>query len=162
MRVVPLGPARPRRPRAVVAATCSLVRETLSARLDGEDGALAAAPVKVHLGSCESCRRFGAEVEPLARRARLEGLDRVPDLTAAIVSRTVAAGGARPWPGRLRPLLGWATIRWSAPVVALAAAVPAVGFGVLGHAVVVPAHTLSPCMELLHHLHHAGLPARRR
>ncbi len=162
MRAVPLRTASPRRPRPVVAATCSLVRETLSARLDGECGVLSATACAVHLDDCESCRRFGAEVEPLARRARLESLDRVPDLTAAIVSRTVAAGKATPWPGRVRPLLGWATIRWSAPVVALAAALPAVGFGVLGHAVVVPAHTLSPCMELLHHLHHAGPPSRLR
>jgi|GEM_PF-5550499 len=134
---------------ARIRPSCAAVRETLSALLDGEEGLVDEAALDAHLGSCASCRAAGRGLDDLARRWRLGRLGEVPDLSGPILARTTALSQWRL--PRLVWLLSGTAVRWSG-VAMLAAALPAVGLGALGHAGVPPAHTLSPCVELLHRL----------
>jgi predicted anti-sigma-YlaC factor YlaD len=63
-----------------------LVRESLSARLDGEVAPLAADVVDRHVAGCADCRAFAADAESLHRRARVGAAEAVPDLSAAIMA----------------------------------------------------------------------------
>lgn len=67
------------------APTCRDVREALSAAYDAEAAALPPAAVDRHLDGCPTCRRFEADLAPVARRLRLSGAA-VPDLTDPIVT----------------------------------------------------------------------------
>jgi predicted anti-sigma-YlaC factor YlaD len=66
--------------------SCSLVREAVSARLDGEPLGMTAAELDRHLEGCPDCRTWSAEAARVTRRARLASAPAVPDLTAAILT----------------------------------------------------------------------------
>jgi predicted anti-sigma-YlaC factor YlaD len=66
--------------------SCPLVREAISARLDGEPLGLSAAEVDGHLDGCAGCRSWSAEASRVTRRARLAPAPAVPDLTAAVLA----------------------------------------------------------------------------
>jgi anti-sigma factor RsiW len=157
---------------------CETVHEALSARLDGEIEPIPAAVTERHLERCGGCRRYSSELSILALHGRNAALEPVPDLSGPILSRAAEIAGPRRRrlvvhrehrlgrvAGRSAALrssvlrsrvlcssaLRSSALRWSVPAMAVAA-VPVVGIGALGHAVVVPAHTLGPCMQVLAHL----------
>jgi predicted anti-sigma-YlaC factor YlaD len=64
---------------------CSVVREALSARLDGEAGPADGVGVDQHVDGCPSCRSWQDDLAVLHRLVRVRAADPVPDLSAAIV-----------------------------------------------------------------------------
>ena len=66
--------------------SCSLVREAVSARLDGEPLGMPAAELDRHLDGCPDCRSWSADAARITRRARLAAAPAVPDLTATILT----------------------------------------------------------------------------
>lgn len=65
---------------------CTVVRESVSANLDGEPAPLPVAEVRRHLDDCEPCRGFEAAVRGVTRRTRVAAAAPVPDLTAPILA----------------------------------------------------------------------------
>ena len=100
---------------------CETIRETLSARADGEatsdDIALAAA----HLADCLGCRTFAGDMERLDRMVRIRPAEPVPSLVASVTARARPARLGRG--GWLRPALAWVA------VVMLVQSLPALLFG---------------------------------
>lgn len=136
---------------------CGLVREAISAQLDGERGPAAGA-LDEHLASCRACSQFAASVEGLCRRLRVHAVAEVPDLSASILARaTVPAASLGPVERAERRLASlvrarWRpATRWAAALLPLAAAVPVLAFGFAGHLHVQPAHRPTPCTEELLH-----------
>ncbi|HEY3477364.1 MAG TPA: zf-HC2 domain-containing protein [Streptomyces sp.] len=64
---------------------CALIRESLSATLDGEAGPLPDADVEHHLHSCGACRAWQTQAA-LLRRSLVRQAPVVPDLTEAILA----------------------------------------------------------------------------
>ncbi|HEX6870021.1 MAG TPA: zf-HC2 domain-containing protein [Micromonosporaceae bacterium] len=103
------------RPRAdYLGMRCEQVRESLSARLDGEAMPLPAPVVDAHLRDCSSCPVWLAGAERVTRNVRVQAVE-VPDLTASILAAvradgTLPSAGSRPagGRGRTRGLTGWA------------------------------------------------------
>lgn len=100
---------------------CEDVREALSAQLDGEAPPPGADPARVeaHLGGCAACRAFAGASARHHRAMRVRAAEPVPDLTDAILARTL--------PVRPQPVREWA--RYALLVVAgtqLVLAVPAI------------------------------------
>lgn len=69
---------------------CDLVRETLSARADGEREPMDHDTVAIHLSSCHDCRSFEAALPSVVRASRLSAAAQVPDLTASILAASAA------------------------------------------------------------------------
>lgn len=100
-----------------VGMRCEVVRETLSALLDGEQQELPAQQVDAHLASCRSCRRWLVGAAAQARRLTTieseTGADAGPDLAAQIlaaagvtsVTTEISAGGHWSQWGFRRPAL---------------------------------------------------------
>ncbi len=106
-------------PRAV---TCVVVREAVSADLDGEVAPLGDLEVSRHLRHCDACAGFAAAARDLSRRVRLHAAQDVPDLTATIMTRLadVAPTSAVRWVVRLRvvvAMVGVAQMVLAAPLV---------------------------------------------
>ncbi|MDP1818372.1 MAG: zf-HC2 domain-containing protein [Acidimicrobiales bacterium] len=100
---------------------CDDIRAALSAHLDGEDAGVEPARLERHLESCLACRSWADEVETLHRMVRIREVERVPDLSAAIVDAFAPAPAARRAPSpRVSP---WADrisgVRWALFAVAL-------------------------------------------
>ena len=80
--------------RAVATTTddmdCTLYREAVSARLDGETTGLASAALDEHLAICPACRVWADAAQRVTRRARVGLADPVPDLTDTIMASLVA------------------------------------------------------------------------
>jgi predicted anti-sigma-YlaC factor YlaD len=74
---------------------CTLYREAISARIDGEDDGLESAAVDAHLAMCPACRNWAEAASLVTRRARVAPADPVPDLTMPILV-TLAARGDHP------------------------------------------------------------------
>jgi predicted anti-sigma-YlaC factor YlaD len=121
---------------------CELVREALSARLDGEAETQPATMVDAHLDGCPSCRAWLTGAERVTRLVRLQAVQ-VPDLTTRILAAartegvlpTAArtAGPARA-AGPVRASQ-WVGLRWGLgllAVVQLVLAVPDL-LGAVGH-----------------------------
>ncbi|MCX2954506.1 zf-HC2 domain-containing protein [Lentzea sp. NEAU-D7] len=64
---------------------CSICREALSARLDGEDEGVPADQVDAHLETCAACQDWNGTATALTRTLRVRPAVPVPDLTAAIL-----------------------------------------------------------------------------
>jgi predicted anti-sigma-YlaC factor YlaD len=64
---------------------CEEVRVALSARLDGEDGGVAAGAVDSHVDGCPECADW-AERAPHVTHAALPSVADVPDLTGPILA----------------------------------------------------------------------------
>lgn len=69
---------------------CEPIRETLSARLDGEDGTVPEATATRHLEACAACRRYEAGLAGAQQRLRLRPALVVPDLTGPILAADAA------------------------------------------------------------------------
>lgn len=140
---------------------CELVRESLSARFDGEEMPIAVAAVEAHLGICGACREFQALLAALDRRMRmrLRLAEPVSDhlgeevltslrnrdtrLFAKVMTRRVARRRSR----TLR------VTQWAAAVIPLAIAAPALTLGAFTHPHVVPSHVGTPCtISLVHQM----------
>ena len=67
-------------------ASCPIVREALSARLDGEPLGMPAATLDAHLAGCPACREWAEDAAVVTRLARLAAAPPVPDLTAAVLT----------------------------------------------------------------------------
>lgn len=67
-------------------ASCSTVREALSARLDGEDLGMPAQALDLHLAGCAACAEWSEAAVVVTRRVRLTEAQHVPDLTAAVLT----------------------------------------------------------------------------
>lgn len=79
---------------------CSICREILSARLDGEASPEEVAAAAVHLASCSACAHQRDEFEKLHRIVRLSPAEAVPDLTARIIT----AAAPRPVQAQTTPV----------------------------------------------------------
>lgn len=65
---------------------CRMVREDLSARLDGEVDDGRSAELDAHLATCSDCRRFEADLTSVRRALRTRPAEPVPDLSRSIMS----------------------------------------------------------------------------
>ena len=109
---------------------CTDARTAISARLDGEDPAMATPVLAAHLRTCADCRAFEASATTLHRRLRVRPAEPVPDLSASIVAAIEPADD-----GRVAGLrAGLAAVA----VVQILIALPAL---ILGDDAGLPAHT---------------------
>ena len=74
---------------------CAEVREAISARLDGEDGALPAAAVDGHLAECAHCRSWTLDVQRVQRAARVSIAPAMNDHTERFVAAVRADTSVR-------------------------------------------------------------------
>ncbi|TWG08130.1 zf-HC2 domain-containing protein [Saccharopolyspora dendranthemae] len=81
---------------------CSACRESLSARLDGEEPPATEAEVQQHLAGCGACADWERRAVALSREMRVRAVPATPDLSAAVM-RALPAPAVRRWP---RVLLG--------------------------------------------------------
>lgn len=101
---------------------CSVVREALSARLDGETGPLDPDSVGRHLHGCPACRSWQEDLAILHRLVRVRAAEPVPDLSAAIVDahhpapRRSLARRRAAFDGLREPI---SNVRWGLFIVAL-------------------------------------------
>ncbi|GLY42859.1 membrane protein [Amycolatopsis sp. NBRC 101858] len=79
------------------------MRESLSARIDGEQPVVAADVLDRHLAGCPACRAWQEEATALRRATLVRKAPRVPDLTARILAEVPAP---RPQRWGLRLALG--------------------------------------------------------
>ena len=77
---------------------CELIREAISARLDGESPGVAPEIVDGHVATCAECRAFAEGAGALHRAVRVAPAPPVPDLSAGIL----AAIGPTPAPDATR------------------------------------------------------------
>lgn len=95
---------------------CELLREALSARLDGEDPGVEAAALDAHLAACPACTGWAAELSGLHRLVRVRAAEPVPDLTGAIMASAPRPVDPRVAAARPRPV---SSARWALFAVAL-------------------------------------------
>jgi predicted anti-sigma-YlaC factor YlaD len=67
-------------------ASCSTVREALSARLDDEPLGMPEQALDQHLSGCAACAGWAEAAALVTRRARLAAAPQVPDLTSAVLA----------------------------------------------------------------------------
>lgn len=65
---------------------CTRIEEAISARIDGEDPAMADDIIDAHVGRCSRCAAFAASAEEQHRRLRVRAAPTVPDLTGPILA----------------------------------------------------------------------------
>jgi predicted anti-sigma-YlaC factor YlaD len=65
---------------------CTTYREAISARLDGEPLGVPEQDLDAHLDACPGCAAWADAAATVTRRARLAPAQRVPDLTAAVLT----------------------------------------------------------------------------
>lgn len=94
------------------AVTCAVVRESVSADLDGEVAPLEDAEVTRHLRACDACGGFARAAREVTRRARLGAAQDVPDLTTVIMTGLADEPTTAPvrWSSRLRVIVAMAGI----------------------------------------------------
>lgn len=83
--------------------SCSELRESLSARIDGEEPEVPGDVLDRHLAGCAACRAWQDQAITLRRQTLIREAPRVPDLTARILADVPAP---RPQPWALRVALG--------------------------------------------------------
>jgi predicted anti-sigma-YlaC factor YlaD len=65
---------------------CTIYREAISARLDGEPLGMSEHHLDAHLDTCPHCTAWADAAAGVTRRARLTPAPRVPDLTASVLA----------------------------------------------------------------------------
>lgn len=114
---------------------CDEIRESISARLDGEYAALPADVVDHHLAECAECRSWTLDVERLRRTARLSIAPVMNDETerfvAAVHEDSVARAGV---------CRRWLPVQLGLVAVAIGQLVVAVPSLLLGHDGLAPEH----------------------
>ena len=78
-----------------VVVDCTEARELLSAQLDQEATADEAAAANQHLGRCESCRMWWAQIGAVTRALRVRPAEVVPDLATPVLARAHPATTGR-------------------------------------------------------------------
>lgn len=101
---------------------CSLAREVISCRLDGEAHA-DEDRLDAHLDGCPACRGWSAQAVDVTRRARLQPVPPAEDLADRVLS---SLGDA------VRPADAWPAERWLLVVVGVAMLVVAVPMLLVG------------------------------
>lgn len=98
--------ARPERPFSVEhepsSVSCEACRESLSARLDGEDDPVERATVDTHLAGCGQCRSWFDDAAVVTRLART-----APPIVSPGVDATVLDATPRRWRARTAHVLRW-------------------------------------------------------
>ena len=138
-----------RAPRHLRTVSCELVREALSALIDGEWSPLAPGAAAAHVAGC---------VGSLTRRLRVHAYVPAPQPPAELLERlgcsaSAAASVPPTWAKRGhggRRRLVRAT-QWAAAVVPVCVAVPALALGAFAHVHVVGSLVPSPCIASIHH-----------
>lgn len=118
-----------------MAVGCDLVRESISARLDGETPPLGGDAVAAHVARCRDCAAFQAAAERIHRRVRVAPAQALPDVTDRVMTAVAAEAGVR------RRL--WRQWQWTrAALAAVGVAEVAVALPVLlfGHDAAAPVH----------------------
>ena len=146
-----VGRRHSRTPRAGV-TSCEVVRQAISADLDGEASGLATKDTVAHIARCPECRRFRAGALTLGRQLGLEVSRPVPGaLKEALTSEWVRTVGLAPrvswrvWSVIGRPTMWRRRVAWVSaltPAVLLAVALP---LGALSSPHEVPSHARTPC-----------------
>ena len=77
---------------------CEEAQEAISARLDGERHPVAGAALEMHLGNCQACRGFEAEVVDLGRRAGLRSPRTAPEDLPGDARTSPPARASTPFP----------------------------------------------------------------
>jgi predicted anti-sigma-YlaC factor YlaD len=138
--------------RKRVVTRCEDAQEAISARLDDERHPVPGAALETHLGNCQACRGFEAEVVDLGRRAGLRSHRVVPDDLMAVLAPLL-----KPTPRPDFPLLrprrreqgyrpGWArTAQWAGAIVAAVLVSVALPLGLGSQPRLVPTRPPSPC-----------------
>jgi predicted anti-sigma-YlaC factor YlaD len=93
---------------------CEDCRDSISARMDGEDPGVASEAVERHLAGCAACRAFADRAAHVTRLARIRPAEDHPDVLPGLLA-ALDAGESRPTPRR-----GWRAIARDAVRVALA------------------------------------------
>jgi hypothetical protein len=148
--------------------TCDVAEQLVSAALDDALSEPQAEALAQHQQSCASCRAFGAELIALRQRLRVEPVEYVPDVTAAVRTRLGSDGG-RPAEGRRSSALlrvaavFVAAFLTSAVVVSQLAPTPVLAEN-LGERVVAAQHAvtaMSADLEVIERGWHPDVPERR-
>ncbi|GIU84928.1 MAG: hypothetical protein KatS3mg008_1703 [Acidimicrobiales bacterium] len=112
---------------------CDAVMESISARLDGEEGRVTSARIERHVETCPGCRRFLEDAVRLNRLLRLAPAPEVPDRTPEILRAT---GPARPSRAgsmsRSRRVFEWKAVVAAIAVGKLAVGLPGLVGGLHG------------------------------
>lgn len=137
-------------------AACPLVIEAVSARLDGEETALADRPVDEHLARCGRCRAFERAARSLPLRTTTRACAEPGDRLVASLVATAPDGAIRRSASRLARLRRRpdGAVPWGIGVVALGLALPPVALAAAPHLHAASSSGAGPCALLLHHLHH--------
>jgi predicted anti-sigma-YlaC factor YlaD len=132
---------------------CELVRQAISAGLDGEAAGVSGAKVTVHLRRCPACREYATGASALARMVGLEPSRPVPGALSQRLASELArpADGARPAGRRLfRRTFAWRrTVQWAGALTPAALVAVFVPLGVMSSPHAVPSHTPTPCTASL-------------
>jgi anti-sigma factor RsiW len=147
-----LSPKSGERPGSV--AACSEIRESLSARLDGESFLIEQISIERHLAGCPSCREYLASSVALKRSTSLWPVPWKRDLAEGIISLIGEPPGTRKthwWDGgNVGQRLSWKNkLRLALPLVALGVLVPTLAVGAVGHLHVAPMSHPGPCLHTL-------------
>lgn len=102
---------------------CTLCKEAVSARLDGEDGDGERGAIDAHLATCPACQRFADAAARVTRLARTAVATLEPDFVDAILA-------AAPQPGRFPRITA---VRGLLALVGLAQAVVALASMIAAH-----------------------------
>lgn len=136
---------RRRRPNAV---PCAVVREHLSAALDGEERGGPWPGMPEHLEACGACREFEERAAALTRQLRVRLLEEVPDLTGDILERVLAEAtyGTSTRPAHHWPIASSAGLtRWALAIIPLGLALSSLASGAFSKPHIVPSHPVTPC-----------------
>ncbi|MEO7193803.1 MAG: zf-HC2 domain-containing protein [Pseudonocardiaceae bacterium] len=71
---------------------CTLCREALSTRLDGEESPMESVALDAHLATCAACRQFADDVARITRLVRSAGATRTPDVAMALMFTSEGLG----------------------------------------------------------------------
>lgn len=115
--------------------TCEQIRESLSARMDGEADP-ADATVDDHVAGCDGCREWLAKAALLHRKVRLAPAPEVPDLTMPVMTAVAAEAAAALDRARHRRLL----LRVALAAIAVAQLAMAGPLLLFGHDHTAPVH----------------------
>ncbi|MGO8860911.1 MAG: zf-HC2 domain-containing protein [Acidimicrobiales bacterium] len=140
--------------------SCEVIRESISAALDGETPGTRAKVFKAHLERCPECQRFEAEVITLAHRVVLQDARSAPDALKELLvtesARTAAPVRLLPprasW--RISHGFGWRRVgRWIGALAPAAIVAVVVPMGAWSSTPGRPTHPTTPCTAQLRSHH---------
>lgn len=128
---------------------CGVVREAISALLDGELPPLREEEVEGHIATCPPCAAHRRHLRALARATRLRSVTEVPSVALSVLETTAAPSWRR-------------ALSWCVALAAVGAALPALGLGAFSHVHLAPTHLLTPCTHALVSIHRHRPSVSRR